>query len=187
MNDLNSIFDKENCVEIELRLSKVIGKEKGKAGKGNDFKMLISILDFISDENKRNLVKYSIDKIKNGKLADIYEEIDDIFSIGPKCSSFFLRDAVIFYSLFDNIQDDELIYLQPIDIWVARVANDVGIITLSEKEKEKMSQTIQKKYETIRKNIVSSCLEINVSPTAFNTGTWYKAYNSSHSQSCCEK
>jgi hypothetical protein len=159
------ILNKENSPEIRSRLMKVIGK--GKIGRGRDIDMVISILEFISEINDRNIINYSISKIKNGKVADHFEELQKIRSIGPKCSSFYLRDLSCIYSLDTKMVKADLICLQPIDVWVKRVALVAEIINKDEKNDE-----------LIRNNIVEACLNSGVSAIKFNQGAWYLGYNS---------
>lgn len=135
-------------------------------GRGRDIEMVISILGFISKINDRNIVKYSISRIQNGNIIDHFNELQTIRSIGPKCSSFYLRDLSCIFPLDEAIKEEDLIYLQPIDVWVKKVALKVEIINKGENETE------------IRKNIVGACLKSGVSPTKFNQGAWYLGSNS---------
>lgn len=55
-NNPKILLDKNNSLEIENALKEVIGK--GKIGKGRDIKMVISILDFVSELEEKNIVNY---------------------------------------------------------------------------------------------------------------------------------
>jgi hypothetical protein len=159
------ILNKENFSEIRSRLMKVIGK--GEIGRGRDIDMVISILEFISKINDKNIISYSISRIQNGEIADHFDELQKIHSIGPKCSSFYLRDLNCIYSLDAKITEEDLVCLQPIDVWVRRVASKAGIINDSEKDEE-----------LIRKNIIEACSKVEVSAIKFNQGAWYLGHNS---------
>lgn len=160
------ILNEENFSEIRSRLMKVIGK--GEIGRGRDIDMVVSMLKFISKIDDKNIVKYSISRIQNGKIKDHFEELQTIHSIGPKCSSFYLRDLNYIYSLDAKIMEEDLVCLQPIDVWVRRVANKAGIIN-NENEKNE---------ELIRKNIVEACSKAGVPSMKFNQGAWYLGHNS---------
>jgi len=153
---------KENFDRIREELQKAIGK--GKVGRGRDIDMVISILDFVSGlkEEDKNVVRYSISKIKEGDLEGHFRELDQIFSIGPKVASLYLRDLVHIYSLEKSIKDKDKIYLQPIDVWVRKVAVKTGII-----KDGKLSD------DEVRRRIVKACEKIGVSPIKFNQGAWY--------------
>jgi hypothetical protein len=174
--DYEAILKKENHKEIRVRLESVIGA--GKVGKKNDIEMVISTLNFISKRKSKNIVSYSIDKIKDGKVKELYDEIDEIFQIGQKCDAVFLRDVVSLYNLQNKVSEDDFIYLQPIDTWVTQVSHKLGIIELAPKEKDYLSAAIENKYEGFRNDIVKSCRKLGVSPISYNQGAWYVAANS---------
>lgn len=159
------ILNKENFPEIRSRLMECIGK--GKIGRSRDIEMVISILEFISENNERNIVKYSLSRIQNGKIAKHFEELQEIHSIGPKCSSFYLRDLVSFYSLEQKIKKEDLVCLQPVDTWVRQVAYEAGIIN-----------NLNEPDDNVRTNIVEACLKSDVSTIRFNQGAWYLGYHS---------
>lgn len=154
------VFNIENRKTIVSDLNLVIGTEKGKAGKGGDLKLAKGLLAFITSKEERNLIiPYTIKKIKAGGIKEHYEELDDIFMIGDKIASFYLRDVVSLFELDSYVPDNELVYLQPIDTWVKRVAREIGI-------------TEHKSHKKIRQDIVNCCLEANVNPQEFNMGAW---------------
>lgn len=163
--DPTSLINSNNFPSIENAISQVIGK--GKIGRGRDIKMVISILQFVSKLDEKNIIKYSISKIKSGNVENHFEELDDIFSIGPKIAAFYLRDLVLMYSLDSFINRKDLVYLQPIDTWVRKVAHKVGIIN-----------NIDEEEIIIREKIVKACLDLNIPSIKFNQGAWFLGYNS---------
>jgi len=164
-NDATFLINPNNFPEIKNALKEVIGK--GKIGRGRDIDMVISILDFVSKLTEQNIVNYSISKIKNGKVKDHFFELQKIISIGPKITSFYLRDLICIYSLEKFMSEEDLIFLQPIDTWVRKVALKVGII---DKNNENDS--------VVREKIVKACLDLKVSTIKFNQGAWFLGYNS---------
>jgi len=166
-NDATVLLNENNFPEIKKALEKVIGK--GKIGRGGDIKMVISILKFVSrlEGNNKNIVCYSISKIKSGKVKEHFDELRKIFSIGPKISSFYLRDLTCMYSLDKDISKEDLIFLQPIDTWVRKVALKVGII-----------DDINEDDQSVRERIIKACSDLNVSTIKFNQGAWFLGYNS---------
>lgn len=75
-----------------MKISQVVTGKKGKIGRGKDVEMVISILNFVSGLEDKNIVNYSIYKIKNGEVKEHYYDLQKIYSIGPKITSFYLRD-----------------------------------------------------------------------------------------------
>ena len=156
-------LSKGNFAKIRKELKQVIGKRK--IGKGRDIDMVISILNFASKLKEKNIVKYSISKIKKGELKSHFYELQTIISIGPKIASLYLRDLVWMYSLERLISKDDLVYLQPIDTWVRKVAFKTGII-----DDIKLSDT------QVRQKIVEACQNLDISTIKFNQGAWYVGY-----------
>lgn len=152
-----------NFIEINEKLKDVIGK--GKIGKGRDIQMVISILDFVSKLNEKNLAKYSISKINNSEVRKHYEELMEIIGIGPKIVSLYLRDLIYLFSLDNSITKEDLELLQPIDTWVRQLSIKIGLVENNAND------------ELIRKKIVEACLNANVSNIKFNQGLWYIGSN----------
>lgn len=164
-NDSIVLLNENNFPEIKNALIEVIGK--GKIGRGRDIEMVISILKFVSNLEEKNIVIYSTTKIKNGKVKEHFYELQNIFSIGPKITSFYLRDLICMYSLDKYMSKEDLIFLQPIDTWVRKVALKVGII-----------DNINEQDSLVREKIVKACLYLDVSTIKFNQGAWFLGYNS---------
>lgn len=156
-------LSKGNFAKIRKELKQAIGKRK--IGKGRDIDMVISILNFASKLKEKNIVKYSISKIKKGELKSHFYELQTIISIGPKIASLYLRDLVWMYSLERLISKDDLVYLQPVDTWVRKVAFKTGII-----DDIKLSDT------QVRQKIVEACQNLDISTIKFNQGAWYVGY-----------
>jgi hypothetical protein len=154
----------QNWQTLEKALQEKIGK--GMVGKGGDVRMVISSLEYLSKCPGLNIVRHIYQKIKTtedeDRVEDLYHELQGIKQVGPKISSFFLRDVL---NLFHNELEPLLpprayLYLQPFDTWVKQLSQDAGIV-----DKEDSPE------RAIRK-IVVSCREAGVSPVLFNQGLW---------------
>jgi hypothetical protein len=71
------------------------------------------------------------------------------------------------YSLEKYMSKEDLIFSQPIDTWVRKVALKVSII-----DKNNEDDSI------VREKIVKACLDLNVSTIKFNQGAWFLGHNS---------
>ena len=129
--------------------------------KNGDRRMVISSLNFISSLPDLNIVNHALAMIKGGEVDQAYEEIDGIYSVGDKVTSFFLRDLVTVFDLEPLIMEERYVYLQPVDIWVQRVGQQIGLIDRTSPPKQ------------MKLAIIDRCLEHRVSPVAFNQGAWY--------------
>lgn len=153
---------------LRCELHQNIGK--GKVGKPRDIEMVVSTLEFIGGLENINIVAYSVKRIKGGEIAKHYEEIQHaknkagIVQVGPKIASFYLRDVVSLFELESNIPDDFQFCLQPIDVWVRKVAIKTGIVSRNTTD------------EQIRSAIIELCREWDCSPLQFNQGAWYCGY-----------
>jgi len=153
---------------IESELNQRIGK--GKVGKGRDVTMALSILNFIGRPivPSLNIVNYSVLNIRKGEIERHYRELQGdqggIVQVGSKIASFYLRDVISLYQLESEVPEEFASCLQPVDVWVRRLANKIGLVG------DKASD------EEIREAIVTLCREHGVSPAQFNQGAWYMGY-----------
>jgi len=106
--------DRKMWQENNNRLLAELKREK--AGKGRDIEMVIDTLRFIHDCPSYNIVLYSLEEIKQGRIRKLYSEIDNIWQVGQKTASFYLRDLIFCYDL--KLKSDDYFVIQPIDTWV---------------------------------------------------------------------
>jgi len=137
--------------------------------------MVAHLINFIHSKEEKNIVKYIVSKIRNGKIKEIYNELTSIYEFGPKISSLVLRDTIflLYFSELgkdykEKLSKEDFYYLQPIDTWVHQVSKKIGIIN----EKE------EKIYKGEAKDIVDFCWENKIDPIKFNQGVWYIGSNS---------
>jgi hypothetical protein len=158
-------MDEEYLSALQAALGTRIGA--GKIGKGGDIRMVISTLRYIHRLPRHNIVAYSADSIRAGRLREHYVDLQDsIYQVGPKVASLYLRDTVAALTLDKFITTDSWIWLQPVDVWVRKVARKTGIVTDGASDIE------------IQQAIVRLCTERSISPILFNQGVWYLGYNS---------
>jgi hypothetical protein len=145
------------------QLLTVIGK--GKVGKARDAHMVVEIFRFVSRLPEENLSRYSVSTIKKDTIQKLYNELNNIMGVGPKIACLYLRDLVDIYDLEANISQEDLRFLQPIDVWVRKVACKVGLVSETEPD------------VNIQNNIVRVCNELGISSLRFNQGAWYLGKN----------
>lgn len=153
---------------LETRLRQRIGK--GKVGKARDVDMVVSTLDFIGQLPMLNVVDYSVGRIRNGEIDKHYAELQrsrnkrGIIQVGPKVASLYLRDVASLYQLEGKVSDEFAFCLQPVDVWVRKLAYKTGIVGSRANDRE------------IQEAIISLCKEQECSPLQFNQGAWYVGY-----------
>ncbi len=162
-----------NNSDLELwegELRQRIGK--GKVGKGRDVDMIISALRYVGRLPERNIVSYSLECIKGGKVVELYDGLrgqaseSGITQVGEKTASFFLRDTVTLYQLENVIPQKSLYCLQPIDTRVRQLASKLSIVNTRVSDFE------------VREAIIKLCIEQKASSLLFNQGAWYLSIRS---------
>jgi len=168
--DKDKEFDRlasEEWREIEYELSKYISPQARRfgnkpIGKRGDIRLVKDALKFISRIRDKNVVMYAIRRIREGKLRELFTELINISFVGQKTASFFLRDLVFLFELEKYINEEDIMFLQPIDTWVRKVAAD--ILKLTGIRDDELKREIVKRLG--RKSIW------------FNAGAWYIGSNS---------
>jgi len=67
---------------------------------GKDRKMVLEVIDLIFNSlnsYQNNIVKYTVDEIKKNKIVNVFNTLNNIYCIGDKLASFYLRDIIIIY------------------------------------------------------------------------------------------
>ncbi|MFW9801791.1 MAG: hypothetical protein ACFFFC_04025 [Candidatus Thorarchaeota archaeon] len=144
---------------IESQLSEVIGP--GKIGRGNDIKMILSVLKYCIEKPSSSIVARTKFEIERGRLREHYLELKSIFQFGPKITSFYLRDVVDLFQLESFIDEDDFVLLHPVDTWVRKIAEKIGLATH------------ENSINTIQRAITKACIRGSVFHTKFNQGAWY--------------
>ncbi len=151
----------EDCLQRFGKIDEKICEDKLKEIKGNKGKIRYRDIELVTETLKKfkdeNIVIYSIEKIQNGHIKELYNELNDIKGIGQKTSSFFLRDLVLLFELKINKKEDA-VYLQPIDTWV-RKGLEVLFGIKDENDKE------------LKRKIANICRSVEDS-VKFNAGLW---------------
>jgi hypothetical protein len=116
-----------------------------------------------------NVFNWAVASIQNERAAEAYEALTGIFAVRDKLATFYLRDVTLVEDIEVGIRSDSYGYFQPVDTWVERVAESLGIVEL---------QDLGKRW-IVKEKLVEACLTAGVSPLLFNAGAWMvgaKAY-----------
>jgi len=117
------------------------------------------VLSAMASRQISNISLHVKSLIERDKTIEAYNLIESIRGVGPKISSFYMRDIAYLGNLIESRIKDQF-YLQPIDTWIEQ--------TLSIIFGNKVPTKLREKQETI----VELCSEANCSPIAFNQGAW---------------
>jgi hypothetical protein len=150
---------------LRHNLQKKVGK--GNIGKARDIEMVISSLRYVSRIPDSNIVAHTVRRINAGEIGQHYDEIQrsenegGIVQVGPKIAAFYLRDVVSLFELEDNVSEGFQFTLQPVDVWVRRVAFNIGIVPNGTSHRD------------VSRAIIDLCKSEDCSPLQFNQGAWY--------------
>lgn len=136
---------------------------QGGVNKGGDRLMIISLINLIQSLDEKNIVRFIIEKIKARKIAEVYIELDDIWSIGQKVTAFILRDLVCVHNLREHVTSETYHFLQPVDGWVHTISKALNLIDQNKKNI----------YANEALDITKRCLDLKIDPIHFNQGAWY--------------
>ena len=164
--DYNYIIKK---LESKNEIVAILNRDNKGSKSLNNYKdiiLVLEILNFVSNvKNKdKNITNYFIEKIKNGKVKECYDNLTGIKFIGPKIASFYLRNLAYVHNI-SEISDENLKYFFPMDTWIRQVCQKVGII-----DNNKLKEF------TVREKIISKCSDNEINPLIFNQGCWVIGY-----------
>ncbi len=117
------------------------------------------VVYLLASEKINNLAFYVKELLEANKVKEAYAFVDKIRGVGPKITSFYLRDIAYLLSI-DETQINNSDLLQPIDIWIERVLEII------------FPTTEFTNYKQEQMAIIELCNEAEVSAIAFNQGAW---------------
>jgi len=127
-------------------------------GNEEDLMMVLDVLRFISDNDKKNIYNYLKWSIERNGANKTGEELKGIRAIGDKISYFIVRDI----GLLNNglIRLEESGFAFPVDTWVRQISKKLGF------------ESSEPEY------IIERCRIAGVSPLKVAAGLWYLGFNS---------
>lgn len=162
LREYKSIHDIDlSNLEDKLALNLVDNnKDRGMVSKSIRF-----ILDNLKDYDY-NIFNWAVDAIRTNRSAEAFRALNSIYQIADKLATFYLRDVAFVSDLEPTIRLESHIYFQPIDRWVKKVTDAIGI-----------TETTDRNILIVKEKIIACCLEANVSPLLFNAGAWMVGAN----------
>ncbi len=172
-DEISKIFEKrtvQTLEEFNLKRNLKIFSSKNfqklllnnKVNNQIDRRMVCETIEFIKINKQKNIVRYSVEKIKSDSVGELTQEIKEIHGIADKLTGLYLRDIALVFRLEKVLKDEDLKYFQPIDTWVRQVAVVLRIIDDRENGNEK-----------IKAKIIKECKKNKISSLLFNAGAWY--------------
>lgn len=136
-----------------------------------DFQMIIGALSFINKHKEKNVTNYCLKQIEDNKTAELFCELKDIYGVGDKLASFYLRNLAALFFPEKEFQKDEMKYYLPIDTWIVQVLKHF-------KNAEKGYKNVSYNPDEAKNDMINLIQEYSLNPIAFNQGCWYVGYHS---------
>lgn len=149
---------------------------EGKVGRNERLnRVLAGLTNFAAKKAEMSPVLYVRDKIAaSGRVEPLFIELLSVIGVGQKIASIMLRDIVWLYDLESRILREDLLYFQPIDIWLRRVADwfwpGLGFAKQAVQE-EKHNREVPP--FVVAKRLAKLCYSTGISGPQFNQGAWY--------------
>jgi hypothetical protein len=144
----------------------ICGALPKRKGSNDNLNGVIAGLTDLAAKVRQSPVLWIRDKIAGaGRVEPVFVELLNIRGIGEKLASFILRDIVWLYELERGIEKGDLLYLQPVDIWVRRIASIFW--RDSRLESDKVPRLL------VARRLAEFCHTHGISGVRFNQGAWY--------------
>lgn len=125
--------------------------------------LLRDIYSIAEAHRSRGLYHVWADEIRRpGGLAQLFWQLHSCHGIGPKIAAFICRDVVSLAGLEDTLAVDDRKYIQPVDVWLGRVAEFLNPDLTFDKDDPLV----------IGAFLADACTQAGVSGVAFNQGAW---------------
>ncbi len=133
-----------------------------------DLCMILKVLEFISDANRKNVYTYLLDLIKEDNIKQAYDEVKKLKEIGDKLSCFILRDILLLNEDI-SLKEEDYIYAFPIDTWVLKNAKKLGFLE-SEEISKNLTEMSSKEKDSIKQKLIEK--NKNHNHLKFAAGLW---------------
>jgi len=156
-------------VEVDYRIfGEKVKKESTCLKNELDKKLVLSTLNFISEYDKKNVYTYIIERVRNGRIAEIYSELKKIDGIADKLATFVIRDIVLLNEEKFRQMNIDYKLVFPVDTWVQKVY--LRIKGFDRQEKKNI------KGDEIKGYFIKKCRDYNLWPPRVAAGLWYVGF-----------
>lgn len=132
--------------------------------------MFVSSLRFIKEDLPprfdHNLATFSVARIEEGKISSLASDLQEIYGVGDKIASLYLRDIVRLFELDSYFEsEDDYAYIVPVDAWIKNFSEEFGLTETAD-------------YEDVRTAVISEAMENSCNPRLVERGMWYVGFHS---------
>jgi hypothetical protein len=149
--------------EVEVKWDDKTYNKRIFLGNDADVMMVLDVLKFISDDDKKNTYNYLKDTVDNSGVKAAYKELIEMRAISDKIATFIIRDIGLMIPEIKIANEDYKLAF-PVDTWVIKIAHKLGY----------SSENI----EEIKNYLIEKCKEFNIQPLKFASGLWFLGFHS---------
>lgn len=132
-------------------------------GNDADVMMVLDVLKFISDDEKKNIYNYLRNMIANHEVKSAYRELTKMRAISDKIATFIIRDIGLLNPKI-KIADEDYKLAFPVDTWVIQIARKLDCNSKDIKE--------------IKNYLIENCKKSHMEPLKFAAGLWFLGFHS---------
>ena len=149
--------------EVEVKWDNKTYNKKFFLGNDEDIMMVLDVLKFISDDDKKNIYNDLGNTIGNSGVKTAYKELIVIRAVSDKIATFIIRDIGLMSSEI-KIEDEDYKLAFPVDTWVIKIAHKLGCSS--------------EELEEIKNYLIEKCKESNIETLKFAAGLWFLGFHS---------
>ena len=133
-------------------------------GNDEDIMMVLDVLCFIANDNRKNVYKYLKELIANSGARKAYNELINLRAISDKIAALIIRDIAL---MNHGLITSDYEYAFPVDTWVRRIYKTL-----------KHDKTNRVKDQDIKRFLIKKCINLHVDPLKFAAGLWFLGFHS---------
>jgi len=149
--------------EVKVKWDNETYEKEVLLGNDADVMMVLDVLKFISDDEKKNIYNYLRNMIANREVKSAYRELTKMRAISDKIATFIIRDIGLLNPEI-KIADKDYKLAFPVDTWVIQIARKLDCNNKNIKE--------------IKNYLIENCKKSHIDPLKFAAGLWFLGFHS---------
>jgi len=136
-------------------------------GNDADVMMVLDVLKFISDNERKNIYNYLKNKMDNSEVKSVYEELTKMRAISDKIATFIIRDVGLMNPKIRIADEEDYKLAFPVDTWITQIADKLNKLYRNGKNEKE-----------IKHCFIKNCKTYNIDPLKFAAGLWFLGFHS---------
>lgn len=145
--------------EINVEWYEDTYQKKVHLGNDEDIMMVLDVMNFISNDNQKNVYMYLKELITNSGVRGAYNKLINLRAVSDKIATFIIRDVAL---MNQELIKSDYEYAFPVDTWVRAVYKESKRC-----KKDKINDNDVKQF------FIEKCQNLRIDPLKFAAGLWY--------------